>query len=252
VATVTLKNGKTEIFTLSIKEEKKAFEERCGIKEVAVATTVPVETNVANAANVVTEVNVVNETIADDFDINDNKAVMKMRNGKVEEYNLENPKEKAVFEKKFGKVYTPALTTTGTYSVVSVAETAEPSISTTVTIAPAKGIAAIREEGVITTVEEGEAITIEPEVLLTITQKTTKDELKSLQAALKLKGFELNFDEPEYKNGLLVKISGTIRSNEGQANFVGVDFNKIIISRVKNGDKIYFRVDEVVKKKGVS
>ena len=67
-----------------------------------------------------------------------------------------------------------------------------------------------------------------------------------------MKGFELNFDENEYKNGLLVKISGTLKSKDGQANFVGVDFNKIIISQVRKGDKTYFRIDEVDKKKGVS
>ena len=175
-----------------------------------------------------------------------------MRNGKVEEYNLADPKEKAVFEKKFGKIYTPALTTTGVYSVVSVAETAERPVSTTVTIAPAKEVALIDEDGAITVVEEDETITIEPDVLITITQKTTKEELSAFQAAVKVKGFELSFDETEYKNGLLVKISGTLNSKNGQANFVGIDFKKIIISQVKKGNKTYFRIDEVDKKKGVS
>lgn len=252
VATVTLKNGKTEVYTLSLKDQKKAFEERCDIKELPIASIVPVETTVAEPVTTVKEVNVLSETIADDFEINDNKAVMKMRNGKVEEYNLADPKEKAAFEKKFGKIYTPALTTTGVYSVVSVAETAEPSISTTVTVAPAKEVALIDEHGAITVVEEDETITIEPDVLITITQKTTKEELSAFQAAVKMKGFELSFDETEYKNGLLVKISGTLKSKNGQANFVGIDFNKIIISQVKKGDKTYFRIDEVAKKKGVS
>ena len=250
IATVTLKNGKTEVYTLSIKAEEEAFKERCGIKEVGVATTVPVETTVAESVTPVKEVNVVSETVADDFEISGNKAVMKMRNGKIEEYNLADPKEKAAFEKKFGKVYQPALTKTGVYSIAS--ETGETSISTTVTIAPAKEVAAIREDGAIAVVEEDEAITIEPEILLTITQKTTKEELTAFQVAVKMKGFELDFDETEYKNGLLVKISGTLKSKDGQANFVGIDFNKIIISQVKKGDKTYFRIDEVVKKKGVS
>ena len=252
IATVTLKNGKTEVYTLSIKAEEEAFKERCGIKEVGVVSIMPVETTVAESLTPVKEVNVVSETIADDFEISDNKAVMKMRNGKVEEYNLADPKEKAVFEKKFGKIYTPALTKTGVYSVVSVAETAETTVSSTVTIAPAKEVAAIREDGAITVVEEDEEITIEPEILLTITQKTTKEQLDLFQASLKIKGFELNFDETEFKNGLLVKISGTIKSKDGQANFVGVGFNKIIVSQVKTGDKTYFRIDEVIKKKAVS
>lgn len=251
VATVTLKNGKTETYTLSIKDEKEAFEKKCGLNEVAIAPTVAIEAGITTPVKSLAEVTVVNETIAEDFEINDNKAVMKLKNGKVEEYNLANPKEKEAFEKKFGKIYTPALTTTGIYSPVSVAEGAEPSVST-VTIAPAREIAGIRENVAVVAIDDDEAITIEPEVLLTITQKTTKEQLELYKAALKAKGFELSFDEIEHKNGILVKISGTLKSKEGHANFVGVDFNKIIISQVKKGDKTYFRIDEVVKKKGVS
>jgi beta-lactamase regulating signal transducer with metallopeptidase domain len=251
VATVTLKNGKKEVYTLSIKEEADAFKARCGIKEVAIAAERPVEVTVAEPVKTYVEVPVVTETIADDFEINGNRAVMKMRNGKVEEYNLADPKEKAVFEKKFGKIYNPVTTKTGGYSVVT-ADGTESSVGTTVMIAPAKEVAAIREDGALTTIESDEAITIEPEVLLTITQKTTMDELRSFQAALKMKGFEFNFDEPEYKDGLLVKISGTIKSKDNQANFVGVDFNKLIISQVKKGERTIFRIDEVAKKKGVS
>lgn len=267
VATVTLTNGKTEVFTLSIKDEKKAFEERCRISEVAIAPTetlidvnittaetaiVPVEERIATTVAEPAKVRV--ETIADNFEISDNKAVMKLRNGKVEEYNLADPKEKAAFEKKFGKIIKPSAvsTTTGVYSVVSVAEQPEPSVSTTVSIMPAKEVAVIDEKGEILTDDDANAITIEPEILLTITQKTTKEQLELFQATLKMKGFELTYDEPEYNNGILVRISGTIKSTDGQVNFVGVDFNKIIISQVKKGEKTYFRIDEVVKKKGVS
>ena len=48
-ATVTLKNGKTETYTLSLKSGKKAFEERCGIKEVAIE---PVELEEVKVAEV--------------------------------------------------------------------------------------------------------------------------------------------------------------------------------------------------------
>ncbi len=192
-------------------------------------------------------------TIADDFEINDNKAVMKLRNGKTEEYNLADPKEKAAFEKKFGKVIKPSVsTTTGVYSVISPAQESSPSVSTTVTLVPTKEVAVIGEATEIFTADDAKAITIEPDVLLTITQKTTKEQLELYKASLKAKGFELTFDEVEYKNGILVKISGTIKSKDGQANFVGVDFNKIIVSQVTKGEKTYFRIDEVVKKKGVS
>jgi len=39
IATVTLENGKQEVYTLSLSPEKKAFEERCGIKEEEIAVT---------------------------------------------------------------------------------------------------------------------------------------------------------------------------------------------------------------------
>ena len=248
-----------------MKSQKKAFEERCGIKEVAiapvevltearVATTEALTTPIEKAVTttVAEPVIVSPGTIADDFEITDDKAVMHLKNGKIEEYNLKNPKEKEAFEKKFGKIIKPTKAKTGVYSVVSGAELAETSVSTTVSIMPAKEVAIISEDGAMSTIEDAKVITIEPEVLLTITQKTTKEQLESFKADLKVKGFELTFDETEYKNGMLVKISGTIKSKEGQANFVGVDFNKIIVSQVTKGEKIYFRIDEVVKKKGVS
>ena len=60
IATVTLKNGKQEVYTLSLSPEKKAFEERCGIKEEEIAVT---EVRVANAQTLTTteEVKVIEE-----------------------------------------------------------------------------------------------------------------------------------------------------------------------------------------------
>jgi hypothetical protein len=60
IATVTLKNGKQEVYALSLSPEKKAFEERCGIKEEEIAVT---EVRVADAQTVTTteEVKVIEE-----------------------------------------------------------------------------------------------------------------------------------------------------------------------------------------------
>ena len=250
-ATVTLRNGKTEVYTLSLNSDRKAFEERCASKEMADVPVFEMELTLATPEKEVTAVNVVTETIADNFEISDNKARMYMRNGKVEEYNLADPKELKVFEQRFGKVIRPSLSPTKSVTSV-VTDIAEPSLSTSVTIAPVNDVAVISDQGDITTIEEATAITLEPEILLTITNKTTAEELEIFKKKLKDKGFEFNYDETEYKNGLLVKISGTLKSKDGQANFVGVDFHKLIISQVKNGEKIYFRVDEMTKKKTVS
>ena len=79
-----------------MKSEKKAFEERCGIKEVAIApvevlTDAGVATTEALATpiekpvttTVAEPVKVSPSTIADDFEINDDKAVMHLKNGRV-------------------------------------------------------------------------------------------------------------------------------------------------------------------------
>lgn len=51
-ATVTLKNGKTETYTLFLKSGKKAFEERCGIKEVAIEPVELEEVKVAAVGSI--------------------------------------------------------------------------------------------------------------------------------------------------------------------------------------------------------
>jgi len=56
IATVTLKNGKQEVYTLSLSPEKKAFEERCGIKEEEIAVT---EVRVTDALTTTEEVKVI-------------------------------------------------------------------------------------------------------------------------------------------------------------------------------------------------
>jgi beta-lactamase regulating signal transducer with metallopeptidase domain len=118
---------------------------------------------------------------------------------------------------------------------------------------PAKTIAInpdIEEVNVIT--NEGRVINENEEVLLTIIQKTTKEQLELYKAALKMKGFELTFDETEYKNGILEKISGTIKSKDAQANFSETRFSKIVISLVKKGEKKSFKINTIIYKKTVS
>jgi hypothetical protein len=100
--------------------------------------------------------------------------------------------------------------------------------------------------------QSGKAITIEPEILLTITHKTTREELDGLVKKMEEKGIALSYDEIKYENGMLVKISGTLETKNNSANFNAVDFNKVIISWIQKAGKAFFRIDEVVKKRGVS
>jgi beta-lactamase regulating signal transducer with metallopeptidase domain len=212
IATITLQNGKTESYTLSINEQKKAFEERCGVSKVA-------EWEATDAVNMVTEAAVVSPVIAVNAEISDKKTKINLRNSKEE-------------------------ITDEAYSVVTVAENTEPVVSTTIAVQPVKALTVIADEY--------PATVVEAEHLFTITAKTTAEELETFKKKLKEKGFELTYDEIEFKDGSLVKISGFVKSKDAQVKFVGVDFNKIIISQVKKGDIIYFKIDEVAKKRGVS
>jgi len=254
IATVTLKNGKTEVYTLSIKEEKKAFEEKCGIEEVAIATTVASEANIANSVNVATtvnEVNVVNETIADDFEITDKKAVMHLRNGKTEEYDLTNEKEREAFEKKFGKIIKVGTTVPGVYSVVSIAEPALS--STTVSSSNLNEVVTVGKP-LTTTVAAESALkevrvidhplnVIEDENIKLIIKNTDKPEdLQSMIDHAKEKGYDLKFTNKNYDNGILTELSGTIKYKDKSSTFSFSEFDQATIIVYIDGDDVSFRM----------
>ena len=274
IATVTLKNGKTEVYTLSLKDQKKAFEERCGIAEIAAIAptkaltevravtaetmTEPVEERIAKVivlpAETMTEP--VEEritktilvpskagmgTIADEFEITGDKAVMHLKNGKTEEYNLNNPKEREAFEKKFGKIISlPVEITTAAEPVTVIAEQSESPVLTTVS--PSKEVRVIDTEN---------ELVVEEEILFTITKKTTADELESLVKKMKEKGYELKFTNKDYNDGVLTQVSGTVKYKDSNSSFSATDFSKVTVSSYHDGDKIRFRIS-IGTKKGIS
>ena len=252
IATVTLKNGKTEVYTLWLKDQKKAFEERCGIKEVAIepaeveevkltevtvesaeALTTPVEERISTTVTVPVQVGL--ETIADDFEITDEKAVMHLRNGKTEVYNLKNPKEREAFEKKFGKIISPAVSVTTAVEPVKVVT--EESMHPVLTTVPASQENEVRVIG-----DEEEVIILEEQTLFTITRKTTAEELESLVNKMKEKGYELKFTNKNYNDGVLTQISGTLKYKDSNSSFTATDFNQVIISSYLDGSKVRFKV----------
>jgi hypothetical protein len=260
VATVTLKNGKQEVYTLSLSPEKKAFEERCGIKEVAIEPIEVEEINVTKvrvepAETLVTpikesvittvaesaDVNV--GTIADHFEISDEKAVMHLKNGKTEVYNLKNPKEREAFEKKFGKIISPSVLVATTVEPVKVVPGQSGYSVTTVQAST------VNEVTVIGTEEE--LIIREEQTLFTITPKTTSEELESLVKKMKEKGYELKFTNKDYNDGVLTQISGSVKYKDSNSSFSATDFSKLIISTYRDGDKIRFKLF-IGTKKGIS
>ncbi|MBI3720038.1 MAG: hypothetical protein HY252_15755 [Sphingobacteriales bacterium] len=97
-ATVVLKNGKTEVYDLSDPHQKKLFDEKYG--ELTTPPTPPVPP---------AKTGLPDDVIMKDYinDRGEQKIIIQHKNGKKETYNLSNPKEKKLYEEKYGKLLAP-------------------------------------------------------------------------------------------------------------------------------------------------
>jgi hypothetical protein len=223
----------------------------------------------------------IDDRSSDRFEITDKKAVIHLRNGKTEEYDLTDSVQRQNFETNYGKIISvaadadelapvTAITATGETAAVSeesiegvVAPVAVTTTSETVVTAkaatPIKGSAAT----VITTVTSTKPVKVidnnlspvtgDMDVLMTITKNTTAGQLEDFKKQLKEKGYEVNFDQSTYNTGrVLTHISGKIKSQDGQVgNFSATDFERVILALVKENYHTYFRIEIVDKKKVV-
>ena len=241
-------------------------------------------------------------TISDDLEITDDRAVIHLKNGTTEEYDLKNKEQRKKFEDKYGKigstsVHKGPMTTVSVVTPDGVGTTVAP-VAVTVDQPSAKVITAGSGKGVgngsgsrcvtvnssvsaVTTVttpnentvavkadvplamavvaanssqtavaiggEDGNLIAIAPEVLFTITRNTTQQQLDELKKQMKEKGYDLDFKDVKFNDGKLVSISGTIQSVDASGVFVAVSFSKLVVSVIKDGSRIHFRVDEMKK-----
>ncbi|HLG39482.1 MAG TPA: hypothetical protein VI461_07430, partial [Chitinophagaceae bacterium] len=99
--TVVLKNGKVEKYDLDIPDEKAAFEKKYG-DIIPTPPLPPVPVKITHEISAAQEIN--RSRIAHDFEITDNKAYMRLKDGTVEEYDLGNATERKKFEDKYGKL----------------------------------------------------------------------------------------------------------------------------------------------------
>jgi len=214
------------------------------------------------------------------FEITDKKAVIHLHNGKTEEYDLTDSLQRQNFEAKYGKIISvaanvdelaPVSVVTASGGTVAVSGSA---INTTVapvavmtkgtTVISAKTITSVNSSAPVVvsangaknvTVADniGYAVIADEDVMVTITKNTTAKELEDFKSQMKEKGYQLNFDKITYSDkGTLTHVSGTIKSNDGQAgNFSATDFDRVILARVKYDNRIYWRVDVVDKPKHV-
>ena len=232
----------------------------------------------------------ISDRTSDSFEITDKKAVIHLRNGKTEEYDLTDSVQRRNFEANYGKIISVAanadelapvtvVTTSGeTVAVSRPAIEAPVTVSAAVTNAPVALTAAEGETVVVTKTSaavkmspataimpvtatkgvavvnsDAYAITEDEDVLVTITRTTTATQLEDLKRQMKEKGYELRFDKTTYNDkGILTHISGAIKSQHGQnGNFSATDFEKLILAEVKDNFRTFLRIEIIDKKKQV-
>jgi hypothetical protein len=172
-------------------------------------------------------------TSAEEFEISDKKATIRLKNGTVEEYDLRDMKERKEFESKWGQIIeTNALSPTAIVGLPGDQTVVSP-------IAPS-----VAGNDIIAIDPNGAIIGGEEELIITISKYSNKQQLEGYRKEAKAKGVELNYDEIEYnEKGILVKLSGTMKSGTGKSNFVAVDFQKLVLAMTRVNGKTWFKVN---------
>jgi len=82
------------------------------------------------------------------------------------------------------------------------------------------------------------------DVDITITIKNTAkpEDLESFISKLKDKGYELKFDNKAYNDGILKKLSGTIKYKDSSSTFSFTDFDQATIIVYRDGDQVNFKI----------
>ena len=226
-------------------------------------------------------------TVSDEFEITNERAVIHLRNGDTEEYDLKNKEQLKKFEEKYGKVInttvhtglmapvsvitadgiktaiapisvintsvngtvaTTVATNSNINSLVAIATTSNVK-GTTAIVSPVAATDAIAVVG-----DYDYAITGKEDILVTITRNTTTDQLEEFKKQMKEKGIELNFDKTIFNTkGVLTHISGTMKSADGKSKntFSATDFKELILATIKDGDRTYIKVSVKDNKKVV-
>jgi beta-lactamase regulating signal transducer with metallopeptidase domain len=229
-AIVWLKNGDKENYDLSNPSQKKIFEKKYAPLPQPLAPLPPM----APLEPIVADYNSTLYNIAKEFEITDTKAVIKLKNGTVERYDLTNKTERKQFENKYGKLHAA-----GSATAPGATPVAYYSGSGKTVIAP---MAPRAGEEPLMVDDYGYTITGKEDILVTITKNTTRDQLNDFINKMKAKDIELHFENINYNDGILTEISGYMISKDGRSNFVATDFSKLILAMIKKGERTYFKV----------
>ncbi len=253
--TVTLKDGKTERYNLDKSEDKSNFESKYG--SLPEPPTPPQPAAVSDITPPVPPAPPVVPSLPADVSgihINNNKVVVKLKNGNVEKYDLDKADDKEKFEKKYGDIGAPPEKPVAPAAPVTPAAPAgpvtpvAPAKVTTMTVTGLEPTATVSiPPAVITTTLSADVVdlqhsveavaSIKEEVIAEITNQTTSAELASLKKQLSVQGYRLDISNVSYNNGFIQSIEGTIADFTSKSRFLADQFSKMIILKTtsKNG-----------------
>jgi len=247
IATVTLNNGKKEVYTLSLSPEKKAFENKYCLPNSALVPTeslqkVQVEGEVESRAEIkeepIKEV-VVNpaeiEVVEEAITVTGVKSTISPR---ITSTKPELAEVTVVGKKSISPTKTTTLVATTKPEIEEVTVVGKPSkVSTTVKSN------AVSEAVVGTTkTSTDQAMMDDENIMLTIKNTDKPEDLESFISMLKGKGYELKFDNKDYNDGILKNLSGTIKYKSSSSTFSFTDFDQATIIVYRDGDKVNFKI----------
>jgi beta-lactamase regulating signal transducer with metallopeptidase domain len=189
------------------------------------------------------------DKIVNDYEITETKAVMKLKNGKEEQYDLTDPGQRAVFENKYGKIISTGTNAPAALAAVTMVDATEGVTLVSPAAPMASGRNSLTAATAIIADDNGASITGNEDILITITRKTTAEQLDQFIAQMKEKGVDLKFDDIGYKNGILTHINGTMKYKDSKSVFSATDFSKLILAMTEDGDRVWFKVTSVDNKK---
>ncbi|MEO7983259.1 MAG: M56 family metallopeptidase [Bacteroidota bacterium] len=238
-ATIKLKDGSIENYDLTSKKDCDVFEKKYG-RIVRVNANVNTNVNTIIAANVKTNINT-------NVNANTNTDVRATVSANVNANVNTNINTTIKCDKTLAPL-SPALITTlsplssGTNAYAPLVTPA----SLVTSVRPIQGFGSLTPgpSSLLSVVDDyGYVITGKEDIIITITRKTTRQELEKIIIQMGEKGVDLAFDEIEYNDkGMLVTITGTMKSGGSRSKFVASDFDRLILAMIKKGDKTYFKV----------
>ena len=101
---IWLKDGTKESYDLKVPAEKKEFEKKYGALGEPPTPPIPPAAPTAPVKAVGVNGSGNLSSLADAFEITDKKAVIHLKNGVVEKYDLTDKESRRKFEKKFGRI----------------------------------------------------------------------------------------------------------------------------------------------------